>query len=82
MQKEASKNIEHSDIINKREIHYQRQMSDQIKKIKQLEEQVASLKQTLKSNNLNIIQNHSHSFKSLDYENTQPNVPAANMGPK
>lgn len=40
MQKEANKNLETTELTNKREAHYQLQLSDQIKKIKQLEEQV------------------------------------------
>lgn len=38
MQREATKNLEHTEITNKREAHYQNQLTEQIKKVKQLEE--------------------------------------------
>jgi hypothetical protein len=36
--KEANKNLESSEVINKREQHYQFQLSEQLKNIKRLEE--------------------------------------------
>ena len=69
MQRESTKHLEQSDIVNKRESHYQHQLSEQIKRIKGLEEQVKQLKSTLKQ-----YQHNGTSMQSLEFDDTQSAV--------